>query len=243
MDNNTISQGIKRLSLNSIIKWRDKYSIGSPEWDAINTIKSLKLEVGDSKFQEKLKVIDNTILSEYEGFIPYSKALANYLESNLRPLERCMAEFNPKYRQIVCCALIRHKSDNRFMFLSRKSTFTDQRLCGYSGLVGGHMNTSDENIDMCLLREVSEEINGLDLINSVITPVGFIRTVGGSLEDNISNEHLCCLYIIDVDSLKVNSKSCSERAIWYTQEQLNKMVESDSCDLDSWAKIAIKHIL
>lgn len=236
---------LKSLSLNVINKWI-RFESNVYKREVFRCLKSEKMKLNSPKMSEIVKVIHEDEL-DFEGFLSYDISLAKKMENNTIDMERSYAEFDERYRQLVCNAILisqDEKGEKHFGFLVRNNKYTESSLIGTIGMVGGHYNQDDNNLYSCLIREVTEELKGILLEYSKINPIGFIKEVN----DTISNYHLCVLYSIEIPYEyvgKIKSKEAQESLLWMTEVQLKEKLRFKNYDsyLDSWCKIAIDNLL
>lgn len=237
---------LKSLSISSINKWINLES-NETKKDIFRYIKSEKIKANSPKMGEVIKVIPDNLIDK-SGFISYDISLAKYIEKNTISLERSYAEFDERYRQIVCNTILitRDNSGTRYFgFLERNHKYKESSLIGTIGMTGGHYNSNDVNMFSCLIREVSEEIKGVPIEYSTISPIGFIREVNNT----VSNYHLCVLYCIEFPYEfmgKIKSKENQESLLWIAdarlEEMLKKSENSTESVFDSWCEVALGHI-
>lgn len=243
--NNVVTKlfdNMEAIGINEIVKERDKHSTRSTEWKFLNYLKASLLERYKPSMNEPLKVVyDRHLESIFKNkthiyaFSDYGRRVSRAIEQNTKILSRSSAEYDNRYRQLVANAII--KIDDRFYLLSRNKEFNDKRLCGYIGLVGGHINKDDKSLKDGLMREVEEELTLKYTGKTSVKPLGFIRLN----TDDISKEHLCVLYVIEIkldkdSDFKVFSNSRKETLTSFKEKDLIREVKKDKMSsLDSWA--------
>lgn len=175
------------------------------------------------------------------------------LEDNLldmrsgRYIHRYCAEGNASMQQIIPCIVIYDENNN---YLTTKRLAGDERLRDkLSIIIGGHMNPVDgygsESIQNCLLRELGEETNLLDICNESpfltkerIKTIAYIRDLKSTTPDHvgivyflrISNDIKKKLRIKETDTLK---------AQWMTPDELG----DNYISFESWGQMIIAEIL
>lgn len=226
-------------SVGSLIQQRDKNRPGTFFWNVFNALKAIKLEGHKPGYKERIIALKKIDYPYFEKeYIDYSKSIYNLIETKSVKETRSILEFNPNYLQIIACCLI--KNGDYYMFLKRNNAnMPEDRLdTSVPGFVGGHIKASDGSIMSGLLRELNEEVRKIDMNNIKIKPNGFIF----DQSQNVSKEHLCCLYTVEVDSRTLASTSKNETAVWYHIDDIKDMVKNQK-GLDNWALIAFKHIV
>lgn len=236
---------LNSLSLNVINNWiKNETDVHKKEM--FRCYKSEKIKSTNPKMGEVIKVIKEGLFT-FEGFKKFSTNVTQLIELNSIKLERSYAEFDSRYRQLVCNAIIitQDESGNYlYGFLERNRNYTEKSLIDTIGMVGGHLNNLDGSLYSGLIREVSEELRGISFETSEIYPIGYIREVS----DTVSDYHLCILYSISIpysDLSKVKSKENQEKLIWMSKDQLLAELQRapDESRFDSWCYIAVKNEL
>ncbi len=232
---------LKNTSLKSLLN-AIKTSESPIVREALKCMKAEKMFFNNPKMDEQLRVIKDYKLN-FIGFKPYDESIYNFLEKNNEIVTRAYAEFNSDYRQLVTNVLVHTKTKNGadlFGFLE-KADSVDNTIFGSVSMVGGHCNIDDNNLFQGLIREVSEELRNVAFLHSQIYPLGFIREMG----DNISRQHLCVLYAIDVQcgDINISSNELNEKFIWVDLNQIKKELASETCKFDSWAVKGLNYYL
>lgn len=239
---------LQNISLSSVLHW---ISVERNEYkkESFRLLKSEKMKFDNPKMKELVRVVDDTELDNYmvTDFVPYSRRIHNYLELDNFELERSYAEYDNRYRQLVCNAILKSEDNEGqtvYGFLRRNNQFTEKSLIGTIGMVGGHVNNVDNTLYSGLIREVSEELKGFSFEDILINPLGYIREKTGKIGD----QHLCILYQISVNPsiyTKVKSKETQEFLVWMSKDQLLKELQKnqDDSNLDSWLYKAMTLLL
>ena len=239
---------LKSISLNSILHW---ISVERNEYkkESFRLLKSEKMKFDNPKMKELVRVVDDTELDKYmvNDFVPYNKRIHNFLETENYEMERSYVEYDNRYRQLVCNAILKTEgSDGQpiYGFLRRNSQYTEKSLIGTIGMVGGHVNNVDNTLYSGLIREVSEELKGISFEDILINPLGYIREKTGKIGD----QHLCVLYRISVDPsiyTRIKSKETQESLVWMSKDQLLNQIQCNQRDsnLDSWLHKAMSLLL
>lgn len=164
-----------------------------------------------------------------------------------RYIHRYCAEGNVSMQQIIPCIVIYDENNN---YLTTKRLAGDERLRDkLSIIIGGHMNPVDgygsESIQNCLLRELGEETNLLDICNEtplsikeIAKTIAYIRDLKSTTPDHvgivyflkISNNTKKKLKIKETDTLK---------AQWMTPDELG----DNYISFESWGQMIIAEIL
>lgn len=236
---------LKNTSLNSLL-CAIKNESNPLVRECLKCMKAEKMIFINPHMNEVLRVIKDDKLN-FVGFKSYHKGLHKILEKDSETMTRGYAEYNSEYRQLVANVLIHGKTNSGsdvFGFLKRFNGYTEKSLVGSAGMVGGHINVSDRNLFQGLIRELSEEIKNVPFDNSKIFPFGFIREMG----DNISRQHLCVLYVMELTSdanMNLISGEVNEKFVWYDTKQVEKELSGpiDSCVFDTWARKALENYL
>jgi Predicted phosphoesterase (MutT family) len=236
---------LKNTSLNVINSWiRKESDINKKEF--FRCLKSDKMKFSNHKMGEVIKVIKEDLCG-FEGYKEFSQATTKLIEINSIKLERSYAEFDERYRQIVCNAVVEtiDNSGKRLIgFLQRVKGYTEKSLIGTIGMVGGHLNEADHTLYSGLIREVSEELNGISFEVAQICPKGYIREVS----DSVSNYHICILYSIKIpysEWSKVKSKEMNEKLLWMSEDRIREELKKhpDESIFDSWCKEFLENII
>lgn len=238
---------LKNNSLKSIIKEIDKAKNPVVK-EALKCMKAQKMIFNNPRMDEELRVVKDSLLN-FVGLVPYNNKIENLLESRSEIMTRGYAEYNSEYRQLVTNVLlhVRNKGEKSdlFGFLQRNDNYTEKSLNNFIGMVGGHCNIGDHNIYQGLIRELSEEIRNVPFSEASIAPLAVIRELGA----NISRQHLCVLYVMDLNEnskyYNMASNEANERLVWFTREQVEKELKapSEECKFDSWARKSILYYL
>ena len=240
---------LKNISLNVIKHWIQSESDPNKK-EVFRLCKSEKMQSENPKMKEIVKVIKQDTFTE-EGFVKFSPKITKHLENNMVLLERSYAEFDERYRQIVCNALLVSydaKGNVIFGFMKRNHNYKEKSLVNTLGMVGGHHNNSDETIYSGLIREVSEELKGISFETAVVNPIGYIKQVSDIKRNVISDYHICVLYAITVDPLCINeirNRENKEHLIWMSLNEVenNLKLPSNESIFDSWCKVALENCI
>lgn len=235
---------LKNLSMNKILKMvrNEKDPIKK---EIFRNTKSQKLLLGNKKMLERIKVIDNNLISD-SGFIPYDEKLKYKIEKNMKALERSYAEYDERYRQIICNGLLITRDpksgDYLYGFQKRNKSYNEKTLIGTLGMVGGHMNVSDNSLYEGLIREMGEELKNFSFENLKIVPKGYIKQ---ACTKSISDYHICALYYVYMPyncARRIKNKETQENLHWIPSIKLEQYLKTYN-GFDSWVKIIIENLI
>ena len=241
-------RNLENISLGMILKWISEEKDPN-KVRAFNIIKSIKLLQINPHMDEDIRVISSEKLNNnlIEGFNHNSQELIDWIENSAETINRSLAEYNSDYRQLVCNIILRSKlnGETHYGLLKRSDRVNESRLADSIGMIGGHANSADSCLFDALLREFEEEIKNISLddsnIKDQIKLLGFIK----DSNSQVSTQHLCVLYIIDLPDNMVNIKSrdSKETFIWISENHIRKYISEESNRLDSCVRIALSEII
>src|ERR1700680_2750078 len=153
-------------------------------------------------------------------------------------LERAEAEADPRYKQIIPYAVVRHSE--RYFLLQRKSTQSEQRLHNKLSIgVGGHINPSEVASDSDVIREGLTREIGEELY---IAP-GYRERLVGLINDDttdVGRVHLGVLFEIDSISPDVRVRETHKMdGAWALISHLDQSYEG----LETWSQIVFDSFL
>lgn len=239
---------LKNISLSTILHW---ISVESNKYkkESFRLLKSEKMKFDNPKMKELVRVVKDKKLDEFmdNDFVPYSYTIHSYLEHKNVEKERSYAEYDSRYRQLVCNGILVSKDRTGkpiYGFLRREKSYTEKSLIGTIGMVGGHVNSEDTTLFSGLIREMSEELQNVTFEDILVKPLGYIREKTGKIGD----QHLCVLYQISIPPRyysRIKSKEKQESLVWMSKDQLLEEVKHSQDDslLDSWLYKAIMILL
>lgn len=153
-------------------------------------------------------------------------------------VDRAEAETNPRYKQIIPYAVIRHSE--RYFLLQRKSAQSEQRLHNKLSIgVGGHINPSEVATDSDVIlggltREINEELYIIS---------GYRETLVGLINDDttdVGRVHLGVLFEIDSISPDVHVRETHKMdGEWALMGHLVQSHER----LETWSQIVFDSYL
>lgn len=177
-------------------------------------------------------LIDN-ILSENPYGVFQEEGLSEFIEENLRGMDRDIAEEDITFKQIIPYLVV--KFEDRYLLYKRTKKVSESRLREKLSIgIGGHINPIDNVqgsiISEALRRELSEEIK----LNISQEPkaVGFIN------DDNneVGRVHLGVVFTVEADDLEFEVLEKENIvAEWATKEQL----KADFDRLESWSQLVL----
>ena len=151
-------------------------------------------------------------------------------------MERCFAENNEQYKQIIPYLVYQYK--NSFFLMQRSNNSGEQRLRNcYTLGIGGHVRESDlqdsQSILDCARREFLEEV----IFTGNYKPV-FL----GLLHDDsnaVGRVHLGLVFLLRGDTKNIAIRSELKSGKLVTLEHLVTCKE----DLESWSQIVLNHLI
>lgn len=228
---------VKNGSLEEILAERDKWEVGSSEWESWNETKGLWLEYHKPSTKEEIVYFAGDSLSSIpDGFSPCNTLPV--LSHNV--MRRSLLEYHPEYRHPIPYVIIRHK--RRYFFILRQSGSGEQFLVGLMGLVGGHVGAEDldelslnKTILNGLRRELNEEVG---ISDSMIRSVDIKGLIKGY--DGVDAYHLGVVYEIELetDDIMTQEEGVIE-GLWVHENKLSEYVDR----FESWAKMVYDHLL
>lgn len=245
-----LEKNLKNTSLNFLNHWiaseRNVY-----KRKLLKEVREFKLLSSYPNYSEKIRVIKDEKINNFTGFINYNSSIVDKLNTCSRYFTRGFIEYDPDYRQIIGNGiLVKKDGDKKFYGLfERKHGKKDAKsTLGKVGMIGGHINNKDKSIELGFVRELFEELKGLEYNNiTSIEPIGFIREVNEKIE--ISNHHICVLYLVHVSDSETNkisnfqSDDYDEKLIWVEESKAREILESNASYVDNWVRHGLNHII
>lgn len=164
-----------------------------------------------------------------------------------RYVHRYCAEGNVSMQQIIPCVVICDEDNN---YLITKRLAGDERIKDKLSItIGGHMNPVDgygnESVYNCLLREVGEETNLLDIYNEVsllmqerIKTIAYIRDLKSATSDHVGIVY-CLKVSKDIKNKLKIKETDTLKAQWMTPDELG----DNYISFESWGQMIIAEIL
>jgi predicted NUDIX family phosphoesterase len=159
--------------------------------------------------------------------------LYNFIQDNLLPIPRYVAELTPLYKQVITYAILRNPNNDSIYCTTRLGGSGEARLVGGKSIgIGGHVD-GDEEVRTALYRELYEEVG---LADSDIRSCCFT----GYIYDNstpVNSVHLGFIFLADVNRTDIH---CLEEnklsGEWVSKEQL--LLYRKDGFLESWSEVA-----
>jgi predicted NUDIX family phosphoesterase len=225
------------MTLDEILKERNKYLPGTDDWFDLNMYKSKKLEEMKPSTKEEILYFYQEDLDNIPvGFI-HTNEIPN-VEYNFGT--RSLLEYaSVLYRHPIPYCIIKYK--DKYFFILREKGSGEIRLIGKKGMVGGHIGIEDDDFDLpCIIynglrRELKEEtgITG-DIINKAELK-GLIKS-----NDGVDADHLGLVYEIEINTDNIKAEEDGVlTGIWINKEDLYKHYDS----FESWSKIVYDNLL
>ena len=180
----------------------------------------------------------------FDGFIPAKEFdFESIILDKLEWMDRALAERNNRYKQPIAYSLVYNPRLGKVFFYRRsekEEDYDEGRLRkNWSAGVGGHIEEIDigngNPIHKSALREIQEEVE--------ISGKTKMKVLGYINDDSneVGEVHFCILYLVIIDSKKVNPKDSemSEGKL-VSIETIKKMLKSKDFPVENWTRIAIE---
>jgi predicted NUDIX family phosphoesterase len=198
-------------------------------------------------YNEDVLVFPSELLDEigrFQGYVDHKheQYLRLVMDTNLRFLDRNLAEVDPNFKQLIPYIVLRYQ--NSVLTYSRSKTGGEDRLHAFRSIgFGGHINPEDDErrnsslIYQGILRELKEEIN--------YTP-SFVPSLRGFLNDDendVGKVHFGAVYVSFVRDLQDIDLAEVEHAVtdpkWIEIAELKHKVHK----YEPWSALLIKEML
>lgn len=241
-----LEKSLKNISIQFLNNWIENEKNPAKK-ELVRRLKEYKILSRKPKFSERVLVVKDSKFN-FDGFKEKCNTIDNMIQTNSANFTRGYVEYDIRYRQLVGNGIfVKHENGKRFYgLLERKKGYTESSLIGNLGMVGGHLNVDDPTLMSGFIRECFEELKHLEFeMLSSVKHLGYIRE---SSTIDISNYHLCILYLVELNSnARVNnikSSNNSEKLIWISESKVIEMIKNQQMShIDSWAIEALKRVI
>ena len=179
------------------------------------------------------RMLIDSILVENPFGVFQEEGLSEFIEDNLRGMDRDIAEEDISFKQIIPYLVV--KFENKYLLYKRTKKVSESRLREKLSIgIGGHINPIDDVqgsiIAEALRRQLSEEIKLK--ISQERRAVGFINDD----QNEVGKVHLGVVFTVEADDLEFEVLEKENIvAEWATKEQLK--TEFDR--LESWSQLVL----
>jgi predicted NUDIX family phosphoesterase len=225
-----------KQQLEDKIKERDMYSPFSEKWSDLNGEKAEILEQLKPSTKERI-----LYFSEHDlYYIPNGFNRVSFVfPIRSEYCNRSLLEYNSLQRHPIPYCLVKYK--NKYFFILREQGSGELRLIGKKGLIGGHVDEGDKDINLQITlqngleREIKEEAGiTSDIIKSI--------QLHGLIKDNeeVNSDHLGYIYEVELNTDKIKAEEDGVlTGIWINEEDLPQHYDS----FESWSKIVYDNVL
>lgn len=223
--------------LEDILSRRDRFEVGSFDWNVLNEEKADYLESIKPSTKEHIVYFEESIFDAVEDIFIRSLDVFDFPFGVER---RSALEYHPTKRHPIPYVLIRFC--DKYFFILRENGGGELRLIGKKGLVGGHVGKEDlvdgdlkKTFENALMREAKEEVGITSEMIKSINLKGFIKSDLG-----VDVDHLGLVYEIEVLTDKIKSEEDGVlTGIWIHKDDLKNHYES----FENWSKIVYDNLL
>lgn len=217
------------MTLEEILKERDKYEIESKEWNIWNEKKAELLESMKPSTKERIIYFLEKDLGGISGVVDASgiPAVDYYVD------RRSLLEYHPNQRHPIPYVVIKHE-DHYFLIL-RGSGSGEIRLIGKKGCLGGHVGEEDivkdslsRTIENGMKRELHEEAGITDEIIEKTEIMGWIIS-----DEGVDNDHFGIVYQVTLNTRDIQSEEEALKGVWLHKSELEEHKDS----FESWLRL------
>jgi predicted NUDIX family phosphoesterase len=225
-----------------LLKGIEKIAVVKKDWLGDNNFDDEMDEPAVQRFA--LEVFGRELEEENEDY--FSGAWRREVEPRVHYVEREAAEKDPSVVQLVSAAYV--TNNNHFLVLRRSQHEKRAQLRGKLTLiVSGHVDHEDRGlsyggkneIENCLLREMSEELEYFD--RPVIRPK-FAFRMG---DDQMGRRHLAIVYAVSTNSDRVQTTGLpgtgdfESSVMWFSFTELQQKIT----EFDPWSTRVIERLM
>lgn len=219
------------MTLEQILKARQKTEVGSDEWNEYNAMKIKLLEqIKPSTREGVFYYYSKDIRKLPYGFTPAT----HLLPVHLYVANRSVLEYDSGFtRHIIPYCIIRNGDEYYFALREGGS---EARLKGKIGLLGGHVGK--EGITQGMLRELEEEAGILERHIRNYKMKGYIKLLGNKNDPfDVNKDHLGLVYEVNIKTkdIRMEEKDIL-KGFWVHKSKLHEVYDQ----MEDWAKLLVK---